>query len=93
MNDDGSIPADNPFVGVAGALPAIWTYGHRSPQGLEFDRRTGQLWETEMGQRGGDEVNLLHARQELRLAARLEGLEVRRHARRLRQRSRTSSST
>ena len=40
-----------------GRLPAIWTYGHRSPEGLEFDRRTGKLWETEMGQRGGDEVN------------------------------------
>jgi glucose/arabinose dehydrogenase len=59
INDDGSIPADNPFVGVADALPSIWTYGHRSPQGLEFDRETRQLWETEMGQRGGDEVNHL----------------------------------
>jgi glucose/arabinose dehydrogenase/cytochrome c553 len=61
LNDDGSIPKDNPLVGVAGALPAIWTYGHRSPEGLEFDSRTGKLWETEMGQRGGDEVNLLQA--------------------------------
>jgi aldose sugar dehydrogenase len=59
VNDDGTIPADNPFVGVANAMPSIWTYGHRSPEGLEFDRRTGRLWETEMGQRGGDEVNLL----------------------------------
>ncbi len=59
VNDDGSIPADNPFVGTAGALPSIWTYGHRSPQGLEYDRETKQLWGTEMGQRGGDEVNLL----------------------------------
>lgn len=59
LNDDGSIPADNPFVKVAGALPEVYTYGHRSPEGLEFDRRTGRLWETEMGQRGGDEVNLL----------------------------------
>jgi glucose/arabinose dehydrogenase/cytochrome c5 len=59
MNDDGSIPADNPFRDVAGAMPTIWTYGHRSPQGLEFDAQTGQLWETEMGQRGGDEVNHL----------------------------------
>jgi glucose/arabinose dehydrogenase len=40
-------------------VPSIWTYGHRSPQGLEFNRKTGLLWETEMGQRGGDEVNLL----------------------------------
>lgn len=61
LRDDGGIPADNPFVKRAGALPAIWSYGHRSPEGLEFNRRTGQLWETEMGQRGGDEVNLLRA--------------------------------
>lgn len=61
LKEDGSIPEDNPFVGRAGALPEIWTYGHRSPEGLEFDRRSGRLWETEMGQRGGDEVNLLRA--------------------------------
>jgi glucose/arabinose dehydrogenase len=59
VNDDGSVPADNPFVGVSGALPTIWTYGHRSPQGLEFNLKTRELWETEMGQRGGDEVNRL----------------------------------
>jgi aldose sugar dehydrogenase len=59
INDDGSIPADNPFVHVPHALPSIWTYGHRSPEGLAFNRATHQLWETEMGQRGGDEVNLL----------------------------------
>ncbi|MET0282061.1 MAG: PQQ-dependent sugar dehydrogenase [Steroidobacteraceae bacterium] len=59
VNDDGSIPQDNPFVGTPGALPEIWSYGHRSPEGLEFDRRTGRLWETEMGQRGGDEINQL----------------------------------
>jgi glucose/arabinose dehydrogenase len=59
VSDDGSIPADNPFLGVPGALKSIWTYGHRSPQGLEFDERTGQLWGTEMGPRGGDEVNWL----------------------------------
>jgi glucose/arabinose dehydrogenase len=61
INDDGSIPKDNPFVGRKDALPSIWTYGHRTPEGLEFDRTTGQLWETEMGQRGGDELNLLRA--------------------------------
>jgi glucose/arabinose dehydrogenase len=61
VNDDGSIPADNPFVGRPGALASIWTYGHRSPGGLEFDHATGLLWETEMGPRGGDEVNLLRA--------------------------------
>ena len=59
VNLDGSVPADNPFVGRSDALPTIWTYGHRSPEGLEFDTHTGQLWETEMGQRGGDEINLL----------------------------------
>ena len=59
LNDDGTIPADNPFRGIAGALPSLWTYGHRSPQGLEFNARTRQLWSTEMGQRGGDEVNLI----------------------------------
>jgi glucose/arabinose dehydrogenase len=59
VHDDGRIPADNPFVDAPGALPSIWTYGHRSPQGLEFDSETGRLWGTEMGPRGGDEVNLL----------------------------------
>jgi len=59
VNDDGTIPADNPFISTPGAVPAIWTFGHRSPEGLEFDRKTGRLWETEMGQRGGDEVNRL----------------------------------
>jgi glucose/arabinose dehydrogenase/cytochrome c5 len=59
VNDDGSTPSDNPFVDVPNALATIWTYGHRSPQGLEFDRATSLLWGTEMGQRGGDEVNVL----------------------------------
>lgn len=61
VNDDGTVPRDNPFVGVPNALPSIFSYGHRSPQGLEFDRATGLLWGTEMGQRGGDEVNVLKA--------------------------------
>ena len=59
MHDDGRVPADNPFVDVPGALKTIWTYGHRVPQGLEFNHLTRQLWGTEMGPRGGDEVNLL----------------------------------
>ncbi len=59
VHDDGRIPADNPFVGRPGAMPSIWSYGHRSPQGLELDARTGELWGTEMGPRGGDEVNHL----------------------------------
>ncbi len=59
LQDDGVIPSDNPFIGVAGVLPEIWTYGHRSPQGLAFNRLTGDLWGTEHGPRGGDEVNVL----------------------------------
>ncbi len=59
IHDDGSIPEDNPFVNLPRAVKTTWTYGHRTPQGLEFNHHTGQLWETEMGPRGGDEVNLL----------------------------------
>ena len=59
LEEDGDIPAGNAFVDRPTAMASIWTYGHRSPQGLEFDRDTGQLWGTEMGQRGGDELNLL----------------------------------
>ena len=59
VNDDGSIPQDNPFVHRAGALPSIWTYGHRNPQGLAFHPVTGELWESEHGPRGGDELNIL----------------------------------
>ncbi|HEY7673269.1 MAG TPA: PQQ-dependent sugar dehydrogenase [Gammaproteobacteria bacterium] len=57
LNDDGSVPADNPFVGREGFAPEIWSYGHRNPQGLAFDRETGILWETEHGPQGGDELN------------------------------------
>src|SRR5690606_14708193 len=51
---DGGIPQDNPFVGQDGARPEIWSYGHRNSQALAFDPRTGTLWETEHGPRGGD---------------------------------------
>jgi glucose/arabinose dehydrogenase len=57
LNDDGSVPADNPFADQDGALPEIWSYGHRSPQGLAFHPETGDLWETEHGPQGGDELN------------------------------------
>ncbi len=60
LNLDGSIPADNPFVGRAGALPETWTLGHRNPYGLAFDAG-GRLWEHEMGPLGGDELNLVEA--------------------------------
>ena len=59
LNDDGTVPQDNPFVGRAGALPEIWSMGHRNPQGLYFDRATGTLWETEHGPQGGDELNVI----------------------------------
>ncbi len=54
---DGRVPPDNPFVHTRGALPSIWSYGHRNPQGLAIDPRSGALWETEHGPRGGDELN------------------------------------
>ncbi|MEM7373201.1 MAG: PQQ-dependent sugar dehydrogenase [Bacteroidota bacterium] len=59
LNDDGSIPADNPFVGRDGAHPEIYSYGHRNPQGLALNPVTGQIWEHEHGPRGGDEVNIV----------------------------------
>jgi len=59
FRDDGSVPADNPFVKSTGALPSIWSYGHRNPQGLAVDPTTGWLWSTEHGPRGGDELNLI----------------------------------
>ncbi|MEL6253566.1 MAG: PQQ-dependent sugar dehydrogenase [Bacteroidota bacterium] len=59
IHDDGRIPEDNPFIEEKDAIESIWTLGHRSPQGLEFDVETAALWGTEMGPRGGDEVNFL----------------------------------
>ncbi len=60
IHDDGRVPADNPFVQTRGALPTIWTYGNRNPQGLALQPGTALLWETEHGPRGGDELNLIH---------------------------------
>jgi aldose sugar dehydrogenase len=59
LNDDGSIPKDNPFVNVANALPAIYSYGHRNPQGLAIHPSSGKLWSHEHGPRGGDEINIV----------------------------------
>lgn len=59
LNMDGSVPTDNPFVGQTNALPEIWSYGHRNPQGLCYNKETEQLWEIEHGPRGGDEINLI----------------------------------
>ena len=58
LNRDGSIPADNPFVGQDGARPGIWSYGHRNPQGLAA-AADGTIYAVEHGARGGDEVNLV----------------------------------
>ena len=59
LNDDGSIPADNPFVGNADANDAIWSYGHRNIQGMTIDPISNRIWATEHGSRGGDELNLM----------------------------------
>lgn len=58
LNDDGSIPADNPFVSQGGVTAQIWSLGHRNVLGLAFDAQ-GRLWEHEMGPEGGDELNLI----------------------------------
>jgi len=57
INDDGSIPNDNPFAGQKGAIASIYSYGHRNPQGTCIHPVTGELWVTEHGPRGGDELN------------------------------------
>ena len=65
VHDDGSIPLDNPFAVSGGdgdadrPMPSIWTYGHRSPQGLEWNPQRQAAWNSEMGPRGGDELNEL----------------------------------
>lgn len=59
LYDDGSIPSDNPFVGVENAKEAIYSYGHRNPQGLAHNPNTGEIWEHEHGPQGGDEVNII----------------------------------
>ncbi len=60
LNEDGSIPADNPSLGE-GARPELFTKGHRNPQGLAYDAARDILWETEHGPRGGDEINIIKA--------------------------------
>jgi aldose sugar dehydrogenase len=59
VNDDGSNPTDNPFVHTPGAVPSIWSYGHRNSEGLSLDPATGILWESEHGPTGGDEINII----------------------------------
>ena len=59
LHDDGRVPADNPFVNQAGALPEIYSYGHRNIQGLAVHPETGDVWANEHGPQGGDELNLI----------------------------------
>ena len=59
IHDDGRVPTDNPFVDREGARPEIWSYGHRNPQGLVIHPETGDLWATDHGPQGGDELNLI----------------------------------
>jgi aldose sugar dehydrogenase len=58
VNDDGSVPSDNPYHAKGGVTAQIWSYGHRNPLGLAFDGE-GRLWNSEMGPKGGDELNLV----------------------------------
>lgn len=59
LHEDGRIPTDNPFVNKKGALPEIWSYGHRNPQGLVMNPETGVIWSHEHGPQGGDELNMV----------------------------------
>lgn len=60
LNDDGSVPTDNPFIKQGGVAAQVWSLGHRNPLGMAFDSQ-GQLWVHEMGPRGGDELNRIVA--------------------------------
>ena len=59
INDDGSVPADNPFVGMDGYLPEIYSLGHRGSLGLAIHPSTGDVWQNENGPNGGDEINII----------------------------------
>jgi aldose sugar dehydrogenase len=59
LHDNGRVPRDNPFVGRPGALPSIWSYGHRNPQGLTRHPQAREIWSCEHGPKGGDELNLV----------------------------------
>ena len=59
VTDDGKVPQDNPFIGVAGAQPEIYSYGHRNQQSIAVGRSTGKIYQTEHGPRGGDELNVI----------------------------------
>ncbi len=59
LHDDGKVPTDNPFVNSTGAKKAIYSYGHRNPQGMILHPETGEIWVHEHGPRGGDEINVV----------------------------------
>ncbi len=61
LNDDGSIPSDNPFIGMEAYRPEIFTLGHRNPSGIAINPATGELWVAEYGPNGGDEINIISA--------------------------------
>lgn len=61
--ENGSIPDDNPFMNRQGAVKSIWSYGHRNPQGLYYDKTTHTIWENEHGPKGGDEINVIQKGQ------------------------------
>jgi len=61
LNENGSVPRDNPFVNRDGALPEIWSYGHRNVQAAAMNLETNTLWEIEHGPKGGDEINIAEA--------------------------------
>ena len=61
LNLDGSIPDDNPFIDQEGALKAIYSYGHRNPQGMAVNPTTNEIWVNEHGPKGGDELNILYS--------------------------------
>ena len=61
LHDDGRIPVDNPFIRDKEAIKAIYSYGHRNPQGMEVNPQTGDIWTHEHGPRGGDEINIIES--------------------------------
>lgn len=75
LHDDGSIPDDNPFTGNIAAMPEIWSYGHRNPQGLFVHPVTGQVWSNEHGPRAGDELNLIEPGKNYGWPVATKGLE------------------
>lgn len=77
LTKDGKAAPGNPFISQPGAMPEIYSYGHRNPQGLDLHPETGELWSAEFGPRGGDEVNLVKAGKDYGWPAISYGIEYR----------------